>query len=180
MRFLVFSASGSAKLAYCCGQLRKIDSLSLQTCLIPQRRAVSTAPKQKMVMLGGRSLLAVVVPVYACSKADQVHLLGALDALSRQTRQPDYLVLVDDGSPLPIPSIIRQAVSLLSSLLSACVMCNPIRLQPCSTSVRFAAPSPAQAVQWKPVAGLQAEWIRVVRICRCFRSRSNSTYCHEV
>ena len=66
-----------------------------------------------MVMLGGRSLLAVVIPVYACSNADQVHLLGALDALSRQTRQPDYLILIDDGSPLPIPSIIRQAVSLL-------------------------------------------------------------------
>jgi hypothetical protein len=36
-----------------------------------------------------------------------VRLLGALDGLSRQARQPDYLVLVDDGSPLPIPSIIR-------------------------------------------------------------------------
>ena len=39
--------------------------------------------------------------------APQVRLLGALDGLSRQARQPDYLVLVDDGSPLPIPSIIR-------------------------------------------------------------------------
>jgi hypothetical protein len=40
----------------------------------------------------------------------QVRLLGALDGLSRQARQPDYLVLVDDGSPLPIPSIIRCTI----------------------------------------------------------------------
>ena len=36
-----------------------------------------------------------------------MRLVEALDKLSRQTRQPDYLILVDDGSPLAIPSIIR-------------------------------------------------------------------------
>jgi len=72
-------------------------------------RLVAAAPKQKIVTLGGRSAVAVVVPVYARTNADQVHLMAALDALSRQTRQPDYLVLVDDGSPLPIPSIISGA-----------------------------------------------------------------------
>lgn len=81
---------------------------SLRRCgLLHQYRLVAAAPKQKIVTLGGRSAVAVVVPVYARTNADQVHLMAALDALSRQTRQPDYLVLVNDGSPLPIPSIIR-------------------------------------------------------------------------
>ncbi len=57
--------------------------------------------------LGGRPLLAVVMPVYAPTDAHLVRMLVALDRLSRQARQPDYLVLVDDGSPLAIPSIIR-------------------------------------------------------------------------
>ena len=38
-----------------------------------------------------------------------MRLVEALDKLSRQTRQPDFLILVDDGSPLAIPSIIRCA-----------------------------------------------------------------------
>lgn len=81
---------------------------ALRRCALHyQCRLVAAAPKQKIVTLGGRSAVAVVVPVYARTNADQVHLMAALDALSRQTRQPDYLVLVDDGSPLPIPSIIR-------------------------------------------------------------------------
>lgn len=47
------------------------------------------------------------MPVYAPTDAHLVRMLAALDRLSRQARQPDYLVLVDDGSPLAIPSIIR-------------------------------------------------------------------------
>ena len=42
-------------------------------------------------------------------QGDIMRLVEALDKLSRQTRQPDYLILVDDGSPLDIPSIIRCA-----------------------------------------------------------------------
>lgn len=73
-------------------------------------RAIAAAiPMQQGVTLGGRPLIAVVVPVYCTRNVDQTHLMCALDALSRQTRQPDYLVLVDDGSPLRIPSIIRSA-----------------------------------------------------------------------
>lgn len=64
-------------------------------------------PGQPPLTLAGRPLLAVIVPVYAPSDVHLVRLLQALDGLSRQTRQLDYLVLVDDGSPLAIPSTIR-------------------------------------------------------------------------
>ena len=56
---------------------------------------------------GGRPTIGVVIPVYARTQGDVVRLMEALNRLSQQTRQPDYLILVDDGSPLAIPSIIR-------------------------------------------------------------------------
>ena len=59
---------------------------------------------------GGRLTVGVVIPVFARSQGDVVRLMEALNKLSQQTRQPDYVILVDDGSPLAIPSIIRCVV----------------------------------------------------------------------
>lgn len=125
-RFVIVILKLVAILGYLLGKWRSyvtpVDALrhlhdTKQLVADAVRRAISAAvPMQQEMTLGGRPLIAVVVPVFCAHSHDQTHLMAALDALSRQTRQPDYLVLVDDGSPLCIPSIISGARVLVIRL----------------------------------------------------------------
>lgn len=66
-------------------------------------------PKNNQVHLHSRLILGVVVPVFAKSQGDIIRLIQALDKIAKQTRQPDFLVLVDDGSPVIVPDMIRSS-----------------------------------------------------------------------
>ena len=45
----------------------------------------------------------MVVPVFATTPGHVLLLVRTLEHLQKQTRSPDYVVLVDDGGPLPLP-----------------------------------------------------------------------------
>jgi len=51
----------------------------------------------------GKAVLAVVVPVFAKTPGHVLLLVRTLEHLQKQTRAPDYVVLVDDGGPQPLP-----------------------------------------------------------------------------
>lgn len=51
----------------------------------------------------GKAVLAVVVPVFATTPGHVLLLVRTLERVQKQTRAPDYVVLVDDGGPLPLP-----------------------------------------------------------------------------
>lgn len=51
----------------------------------------------------GKAVLAVVVPVFAKTPGHVLLLVRTLEHVRKQTRAPDYVVLVDDGGPLPVP-----------------------------------------------------------------------------
>lgn len=54
---------------------------------------------QRLLDASGRYATAVVLPCYARGRQDVVELRRTLEALGKQTRKPDVLLLVDDGSP---------------------------------------------------------------------------------
>ncbi|KAJ9127343.1 hypothetical protein QFC24_000750 [Naganishia onofrii] len=54
--------------------------------------------------------VAVICPVYLCTKADVDALKSLMERLTGQTRTPDLIVLVDDGSPLgPFATAEKEA-----------------------------------------------------------------------
>lgn len=58
--------------------------------------------------IDGHNFIAVVLPVYARTEHDLALLFKVLQYLSKQKRPADLIVLVDDGSPLTIPSVIAN------------------------------------------------------------------------
>lgn len=58
--------------------------------------------------IDGHNFIAVVLPVYARTEHDLALLFKVLQYLSNQKRPADLIVLVDDGSPLKIPSVIAN------------------------------------------------------------------------
>lgn len=58
--------------------------------------------------IDGHNFIAVVLPVYARTEHDLAMLFKVLQYLSKQKRPADLIVLVDDGSPLTIPSVIAN------------------------------------------------------------------------
>ena len=72
------------------------------------QRVGLTAPAlprpERPAVANGRVPLAVVVPVYARTRAHVALLLRTLEHLAAQARAPDFVVLVDDGGPLPLPT----------------------------------------------------------------------------
>ena len=92
-------------------------------------------PRNNHYHNGGRLTIGVVIPVFARTEGDVVRLMEALNKLSQQTRQPDYLILVDDGSPLAIPSIIRCVIGILRSTQTPEYMRQvPLSLVPAATA----------------------------------------------
>lgn len=64
--------------------------------------------------IDGHNFIAVVLPVYARTEHDLALLFKVLQYLSKQKRPADLIVLVDDGSPLTIPSVIaNQGLALV-------------------------------------------------------------------
>ena len=62
----------------------------------------------KQPEIDGHNIIAVVLPVYARTEHDLALLFKVLQHLSQQKRPADFIILVDDGSPLTIPSIIAN------------------------------------------------------------------------
>ena len=74
----------------------------------PQKRSTSLHVKSPPTACrdgGARSKprIAVVIPIFAREPQRLVQILTALEQLGRQKRPADFLVLVDDASPLPLP-----------------------------------------------------------------------------
>lgn len=57
-------------------------------------------PVPKRNNLPENPILSLVVPVYINSKKDIIDLTNLLSSLEKQTKIPDYVVLIDDGSPI--------------------------------------------------------------------------------
>lgn len=64
----------------------------------------------------GHNYIAVVLPVYLRCVQDLALLFKVLDHLSKQKRPADIIILVDDASPFPIPSIIAHEKLVLIQL----------------------------------------------------------------
>lgn len=73
---------------------------------------------------GGAGRMAVVVPVYITDPDDMVLLLQMLSGLASQTRQLDVLIVVDDASLVPVPTIHINAAAQVSSHLSCFHSCS--------------------------------------------------------
>lgn len=58
--------------------------------------------------IDGHNFIAVVLPVYARTEHDLALLFKVLQHLSKQKRPADLIILVDDGSPFTIPSVIAN------------------------------------------------------------------------
>lgn len=69
----------------------------------------------------GPRKLAVVIPVYATVQGDLNFLLYMLRGLKMQRRQMDLLVLVDDASPLAVPSF--NIKTMFPHQVKACYVC---------------------------------------------------------
>lgn len=63
---------------------------------------------KKQPEIDGHNFIAVVLPTYARTEHDLALLFKVLQHLSQQKRPADLIILVDDGSPLTIPSIIAN------------------------------------------------------------------------
>lgn len=70
-------------------------------------RAVNGVAKTQPA-IDGHNFIAVVLPVYMRSVQDLALLFKVLDHLAQQKRPADIIILVDDASPFPIPSIIAH------------------------------------------------------------------------
>ena len=66
--------------------------------------------------IDGHNYIAVILPVYLRCVQDLALLFKVLDHLSKQKRPADIIVLVDDASPVPIPSIIAHEKLVLIQL----------------------------------------------------------------
>ena len=62
---------------------------------------------ERPAVANGRVPLAVVVPVYAKTREHVVLLQRTLEHLAAQARAPDFVVVVDDGGPLPLPTSFK-------------------------------------------------------------------------
>ena len=63
---------------------------------------------EKQPEVDGHNFIAIVLPIYLRTSQDLALLLKALQHLSKQKRPADIIIVVDDASPLPIPSIVAH------------------------------------------------------------------------
>lgn len=70
-------------------------------------RAVNGVAKQQPA-IDGHNFIAVVLPIYVQIERDLALLFKVLQHLSKQKRPADIIILVDDASPLPVPSIVAH------------------------------------------------------------------------
>ena len=62
---------------------------------------------ERPAVANGRVPLAVVVPVYAKTREHVALLQRTLEHLATQARAPDFVVVVDDGGLLPLPTSFK-------------------------------------------------------------------------
>lgn len=95
-----------------CERVSTIGSLSpcrglAATCLCSQPSFYCRVAKQQPA-IDGHNFIAVVLPIYVQIEQDLALLFKVLQHLSKQKRPADIIILVDDASPLPVPSIVAH------------------------------------------------------------------------
>ena len=73
-------------------------------------------PTKQQCAVDGNNFIVVVVPVYASTGQNLASLLQTLQCLHQQQRTANLVIVVDDGSPVPVPSFFRKDNLMLIQL----------------------------------------------------------------